>query len=157
ALARLLGGVVAPRFDVEPDAVYAVALAALWAGLACSLAAAIVLRRRPALAAWPALVLLIAGFSVTLLGAIGVRAAVKTSRDLASAIRQETAAGEQPLVVSYRRLMQSLSFYTGRRVTMLDPSATYNEITAGALSAPDYEQYFWRDVGKLRDEWASGR
>jgi len=138
--------------------VRSVSAAGFWAGAAAAAAGGLVLRRRTLVgAAWPALVVLVVGFGMTLFGAIGARSVAKTSRDLATAIARENTVGERPLIVSYRRLMQSLSFYTRARVTMLDPHATFNEITEGARGAPDYAEYFWSDVGRLRTEWALPR
>jgi 4-amino-4-deoxy-L-arabinose transferase-like glycosyltransferase len=161
-LAAALGGTLAPRFDVEPREARSVAAAAVWTGVFVAGAGGIVVRRR-----WPvsaggvtaAVAVLVLGFGLGLFGGIGARAVAKTSRDLAVAIEREgrPAAGEPALVVSYRRIMQSLSFYTRSRITMLDPHGTFNEIDAGADSAPDRARYFWTDVDRLRAEWGSGR
>jgi 4-amino-4-deoxy-L-arabinose transferase-like glycosyltransferase len=158
AIGLLGGALIAPRFDVELLDVRAVSLAALWAGIAAAGSGAIVLRGYlGSAAAWPALVVLILGFGATLYGTIGARSVAKTSRDLAAAIARETAAGDDHLVVSYRRLMQSLSFYTRGRVTMLDPHEGFSEIASGVKSAEDYDDWFWSDVERLRAQWASGR
>jgi hypothetical protein len=50
--------------------------------------------------------------------------------------------------------MQSLGFYTRQRIVQFD---AYHEIEAGALTAPDHDDWFWKDPERLAREWASGR
>ncbi|HZR84337.1 MAG TPA: glycosyltransferase family 39 protein [Candidatus Binatia bacterium] len=153
---------VGPRFDAEPPEIRALALAAASAGVALFGAGWMVLRARSDAStgggAAPAqLLVLVLGLGLALFGAIGGRGIAKTTRDLAIAIEREAVPADRPLVVSYRRLMQSLSFYTRGRVTMLDPHATFNEITDSARSSADYGEFFWSDLGRLQAEWSSGR
>ncbi len=158
-LGLLLAGVAAPRFDVEPAALRAIAGAAAWGGLALLPAGLLCLRELDAQrrSAAVALALLVVGLGGALLGAVGGRAVAKSSRGLAAAIDRETADGAAYRVVAYRRLMQSLSFYTGGRVTQLDPAGKFNEIDAGAGWAPDRAEYFWTDPERLASEWRSGK
>ena len=41
--------------------------------------------------------------------------------------------------MSHKRLMQGLGFYTKQRIVQFD---AYQEIEAGALVAPDHDEYF---------------
>lgn len=154
-----LDGTVAARFDLEPADVKAVAIAAAWTGLALAATGAIVLRggMDRLRGGFPVVCVLVLGMGLALYGAVGARAAAKTAHGLAAAIERESDARDRPLVVSYRRLMQSLSFYTRRRVTMVDPMDSFNEIGPGAHTATDYRDYFWSDIDRLRSEWSSGK
>ena len=105
-------------------------------------------RGRPA----AGLAVLVAGLALTLVCAVEGRAVTKTGRDLAAAINANRQDGD--LIVSYKRLMQSLGFYTRARIVQFD---AYQEIEAGALVAPDHDDYFWDDHERLQREWASGR
>ena len=80
------------------------------------------------------------------------RAVTKTARELAFAINDVRQPGD--LIVSYKRLMQSLAFYTGQRIVQYD---AYGEIKDGALTAPDHDDWFWDDPDRLKDAWASKR
>jgi len=105
-------------------------------------------RGRPA----AAIGLLVAGMALVLVLAIDGRAVTKTARALAEAINPYRQQGD--LIVSYKRMMQSLGFYTRQRIVQFD---AYHEIEAGALIAPDHDEYFWKDMDRLAREWASGR
>jgi 4-amino-4-deoxy-L-arabinose transferase-like glycosyltransferase len=99
-----------------------------------------------------ALGVLVGGFALALLLAIQGRAVTKTSRVLAEAIQPYRQQGD--LIVSYKRLMQGLGFYTKQRIVQFD---AYQEIEAGALVAPDRDAFFWDDLDRLQREWKSGR
>ena len=95
---------------------------------------------------------LVAGLALTLMFAIEGRAVTKTSRVLADAIIPLRQQGD--MIVSYKRLMQGLGFYTKRRIVQFD---AYQEIEFGALIAPDHDDYFWDDIDRLAKGWSSGR
>jgi len=105
-------------------------------------------RARPEIA----LGVLVAGLALALVLAIQGRGVTKTSRVLAEAIEPYRQQGD--LIVSYKRLMQGLGFYTKQRIVQFD---AYQEIEAGALVAPDRDEYFWDDRDRLEREWKSGR
>lgn len=105
-------------------------------------------RGRPA----EAVAVLVGALALVLTFAIDGRAVTKTGRALAEAIAPLRQDGD--LLISYKRLMQSLGFYTRQRIVQFD---AYHEIEAGALIAPDHDDWFWKDVGRLEREWASGR
>lgn len=105
-------------------------------------------RGRPA----PAFAVLVVGMAVVLVCAIEGRAVAKTSRLLAEAMEPFREPGD--LLISYKRLMQSLGFYTQQRIVQFD---AYHEIYAGAVTAPDHDDWFWNDFGRLEREWTSGR
>lgn len=95
---------------------------------------------------------LIASLALVLMFAIEGRAVTKTGHSLAEAIAPLREPGD--LLISYKRLMQSLGFYTRQRIVQFD---AYHEVEAGALTAPDREEWFWQDFGRLEREWSSGR
>ncbi|MEW6271312.1 MAG: hypothetical protein AB1689_18685, partial [Thermodesulfobacteriota bacterium] len=105
-------------------------------------------RGRPA----AALGVLTAGLALMLLCAVEGRAVTKTSRALADAIVPLRQAGD--LLLSYKRLMQGLPFYTRSRVIQFD---AYHEIRFGALIAPNHDELFWDDFERVESEWSSGR
>jgi 4-amino-4-deoxy-L-arabinose transferase-like glycosyltransferase len=152
----VLAPVLAPRFDVEPEGLRDVGISSLALALPLLAASALTLRREMAarFGTVGVLVLLISALEIGLFGGMGVRALAKTSRDLAAAIAAETTPGDQSLVAAYHRLMQSLSFYSQRRVTQVMATS---EIEFGLSHAPDRDEYFWEDLTRLQREWASGR
>jgi len=95
---------------------------------------------------------IVASLALVLLFAIEGRAVTKTGHALAAAMAPLRQEGD--LLVSYKRLMQSLGFYTRQRIVQFD---AYHEIEAGALTAPDHDEWFWKDFGRLEREWSSGR
>lgn len=99
-----------------------------------------------------ALAVVLTGYALVLLCAIQGRAVTKTGHELAVAINAHSEPGD--LIVTYKRLMQSLGFYTRRRIVQFD---AYQEIEAGALAAPDHADWFWDDPARLQREWSSGR
>ncbi len=99
-----------------------------------------------------ALAVLTCGLALALVGAVGGRAVTKTSHALATAIQPLREPGD--LLVSYKRLMQSLGFYTRQRIVQF---GAYHEIAFGARIAPDHDAYFWDDFELLQKEWSSGR
>ena len=94
----------------------------------------------------------VAGMAAVLVFATQGRAVTKTARELAFAINDVRQPGD--LIVSYKRLMQSLAFYTGQRIVQYD---SYGEIKDGALTAPDHDDWFWDDPERLKDAWGSKR
>jgi len=96
--------------------------------------------------------LFIAGMAVILACATQGRAVTKTARALAVEINAHHQPGD--LIVSYKRLMQSLAFYTRERIVQYD---AYGEIKDGALTAPDHDAWFWNDPATLEEAWASRR
>ena len=145
-LALWLDNDVADVIEVA-GAVSSVALALLAAG-ALSRRMRHEERGRPA----TALGVLVAGFALALVLSVQGRGVTKTSRVLAEAINPYRQQGD--LIVSYKRLMQGLGFYTRQRIVQFDAA---NEIEAGALVAADHDEYFWDDVDRLKREWKSGR
>jgi len=95
---------------------------------------------------------LIGSLALVLMFAIEGRAVTKTGHSLAEAIAPLREPGD--LLISYKRLMQSLGFYTRQRIVQFD---AYHEVEAGALTAPDREEWFWQDFDRLAREWSSGR
>jgi 4-amino-4-deoxy-L-arabinose transferase-like glycosyltransferase len=100
----------------------------------------------------PALGVLTAGLALMLAFSVQGRAVTKTSRALADAIVPLRQDGD--LLLSYKRLMQGLPFYTRSRVIQFD---AYHEILFGAQHAPDHDELFWNDFGRVESEWSSGR
>jgi 4-amino-4-deoxy-L-arabinose transferase-like glycosyltransferase len=153
-LAWPLHGRIAAWLDVDVSDVILIAGATSLVALALLAAGALSFwlrheeRGRPA----AALGVLGGGLALALLLAIPGRAVTKTSRVLAEAINPYREQGD--LIVSYKRLMQGLGFYTRERIVQFD---AYQEIEAGALVAPDRDEYFWDDTGRLEREWKSGR
>ncbi|MBY0274628.1 phospholipid carrier-dependent glycosyltransferase [Candidatus Binatia bacterium] len=94
----------------------------------------------------------VAGMAAVLLCATQGRAVTKTARELAFAINDLHQAGD--VIVSYKRLMQSLAFYTGQRIVQYD---AYGEIKEGARTAPDHDDWFWDDPERLKAVWGSKR
>jgi hypothetical protein len=94
----------------------------------------------------------VAGMAAVLLCATQGRAVTKTGHELAVAINAEYRPGDR--IISYKRLMQSLGFYTRQRIVQYD---AYGEIRDGAERAPDHDQWFWKDPQLLRQAWSSGR
>jgi 4-amino-4-deoxy-L-arabinose transferase-like glycosyltransferase len=105
-------------------------------------------RGRPAAAVG----LFVAGMAAVLLCATQGRAVTKTGYELAVAINAQYQPGDR--IISYRRLMQSLGFYTRQRIVQYD---AYGEIRDGAERSPDHEAWFWKDPERLREAWAAGR
>ncbi|HEY8516387.1 MAG TPA: glycosyltransferase family 39 protein [Candidatus Binatia bacterium] len=95
---------------------------------------------------------LTAGLALMLLCAVEGRAVTKTSRALADAIVPLRQHGD--LLLSYKRLMQGLPFYTRGPVIQFD---AYHEIRFGALIAPNHDELFWNDFERIEQEWSSGR
>lgn len=94
----------------------------------------------------------VAGMAAVLLCATQGRAVTKTARELAFAINDLHQPGD--MIVSYKRLMQSLAFYTGQRIVQYD---AYGEIKDGARTAPDHDDWFWDDPERLKAAWGSKR
>lgn len=94
----------------------------------------------------------VGSLALVLLVAVEGRAVTKTGFVLAEAIAPLREPGD--LLVSYKRLMQSLGFYSRQRIVQFD---AYHEIEAGAVTAPDHDDWFWKDFARLEREWTSGR
>jgi hypothetical protein len=117
-------------------------------------ATAVTLRRRETMGDRPAvrMAILVAGAGFALLASIEAREVVKTARSLAFAFVEHRREGD--LLVSYRHLMQSLSFYAAARVVQVEAP---NEIESGSLHTPDRAEWFWDDTERLKREWSSPR
>jgi Aminoarabinose transferase C-terminal domain len=76
----------------------------------------------------------------------------KTARDLAAAIIPEKSPTD--LLVAYRKIMPSLSFYTRGRVVQVQ---AYGELDFGAEQSTDQAEFFWDDTHRLESEWRSSR
>lgn len=141
------------QFHVPADYLVYGARAVLATGLAL-FATAVTLRRREAAGDLPGprMAVLIAGAGFALIASIEAREVVKTARSLAHAFVEHGREGD--LLVSYRHLMQSLSFYAGTRVVQVEAE---NEIEHGAEYAPDRAEWFWDDAERLKREWSSSR
>lgn len=141
---------------IHQDVGDVVHIAGATASVALALLAATVLSRRlrwedrgrPAAAVG----VFVVGMAVVLMCATQGRAVTKTARELAVAINAQYQPGDA--IVSYKRLMQSLGFYTRQRIVQFD---AYGEIKDGALTAPDHDDWFWNDPARLKDAWATRR
>jgi len=164
AVAGLLGlplaSRIAERIVRDPPEVRGVGLSVLGCGLALAAAGAWVragLReRRPGTSLVAGLSL---GVGLALFSALGARQLVHSGRDIARTIRRETPAGERPLVASYRRIIQSLSFYLPGKVVLVDTQEGFNEIGDQARETGERAtaSHFWLGLDDLQAEWGSGR
>lgn len=158
AIAALLAWPLHDRLALwlHQDVADVIQIAGATASVALSLLAAVAVARwtrfedrgRPAAAVG----VFVAGMAAVLLCATQGRAVTKTARALADGINDVRQPGD--VIVSYKRLMQSLAFYTGQRIVQYD---AYGEIKDGALTAPDHDDWFWDDPERLKDVWASKR
>jgi 4-amino-4-deoxy-L-arabinose transferase-like glycosyltransferase len=141
------------QFHVPADYLVYGARAVLATGLVL-LATAITLRRGEIMGGRPVVrtAALVAGAGFALLASIEAREVVKTARGLALAFVEHRREGD--LLVSYRHLMQSLSFYSASRVVQVEAE---NEIEHGAEYASDATEWFWDDTERLKREWSSQR
>ena len=158
-VALLAAGPIAPRFHLEPAGIRGVGWTAVLLGAAFVATAALILRERSPGNRTPVagIAILAVGMGCALFVALGARDLAKTTRNMADAIAAETADGSPYSVLTYRRMMQSLMFYTGGRVTMLDPHDSFNEIDHLARLSPDFDEHFWTDPRRLAELWKSGR
>lgn len=81
---------------------------------------------------------------------LGARGVVKTSRDVGRAIQALHRPGD--LVISYRRLLHGLPFYSQVRAVQ---AMTYGELGFGQRFAADRRQFFWCDPTRIADAWRS--
>jgi len=84
--------------------------------------------------------------------AVAGRDVVKTSRDVGAAVREHHTAGD--LLVSYRRLLHGLPFYTGLRHVQ---AGSYGELDFGSRYAPDSAEYFWPETAQVAEAWESSQ
>ncbi|MFM7143073.1 MAG: phospholipid carrier-dependent glycosyltransferase [Alphaproteobacteria bacterium] len=159
-LALPLAGRIAERIVRDPGEVRLVAISVLGCGLALAATGAWVRGGLGAGRTWASLVAgLSLGVGLALLSAIGAREVVHTGRELARAIHRETRPGDRPLVATYRKIIQSLSFYLPGRVVLVDTQEGFNEIgdqareTGKRATAP----HLWLGMDGLQSEWGSGR
>jgi len=164
ALAGILGLPFAPaiaqRITADPAVLRGVALSVLACGLALLGSGWWVRGGLREGRDWTALAAgLSLGVGLALAGAIGARSLVHSGRDLAFAIHRETPAGERPFVASYRRVLQSLSFYLPGKVVLVDTMDGFSEIGEQARASGERATapHLWVDVGRLQAEWGSGR
>jgi len=63
-------------------------------------------------------------------------------------------ADDADLLVTYRKVMQGLPFYTRRRIVEI---GTVGELGFGAAHSNDRADFFWDDTTRLAAEWTSSR
>ncbi len=93
---------------------------------------------------------LIATTALVLLAVTVGRTVGKTSRAMGLALRAQ--ASPDAAVVAYERFMQSLGFYAGRRVVLID---NFGELRPSEAWTPDRDDWFWHGPEKLLALWAS--
>lgn len=151
---------IAERITTDASVVRGVGLSVLGCGLALAATGAWVrggLREgRPWTAVAAGLVL---GTGLALAGAIGARSLVHSGREFARAIHLATPPGEKPFVASYRRVLQSLSFYLPGRVELFDTMDGFSEIGEQARATGERATAPHLRVGLdgLQAEWGSNR
>lgn len=164
ALAGAAGLAVAPRIAErivsDPGTVRGVAWSVLTCGAALAGTGAWVrggLReRRP----WTELAAALSlGCALALFAALGARDLVHSAREFARVIHRETRPGEAPFVASYRKVLQSLSFYLPGKVVLVDPMDGFSEIgeQARATGERATAPHLWTRLDDLQTEWGSGR
>lgn len=156
----VVSGDLGARFDVEPDLVRRVGLSSLLAGAVLA-ATGWVLRLGDGAgrAASTAALVLAVGIGGAIAAALGARVLGRTSARFAAAILAEAPDPAGRTVVVHRSLMQGLSFYTRSPVVLLDPADGFGEIGDQARENGDRQRVpvFWSDLGRLAEEWRSGR
>ncbi len=93
---------------------------------------------------------LVVTMGLVLLAVTVGRSVGKTSRAMGLAIRAQ--ASPDAAVVAYERFMQSLGFYAGRRVVLID---NFGELRPSEAWTPDRDDWFWHGRERLLALWAS--
>jgi 4-amino-4-deoxy-L-arabinose transferase-like glycosyltransferase len=98
-------------------------------------------------------IIVIASASLFVVGSYG-RLMATPLRSYAALVRAIQARAPNATLVCYPRYLQSLPFYTGRRVVLVgDPT----ELSFGAAHASDADQYFFKNQASLLRLWRQPR
>jgi 4-amino-4-deoxy-L-arabinose transferase-like glycosyltransferase len=151
---------IAGRLSVEPGLVRGVGFSVFACGAALA-GTGLWVRDRASRGLTPTALVagLALGIGLALAGAIGARALARSGREMARVIHRESRPGEAPLVASYRRVIQSLSFYLPGKVVLVDPFDGYSEIGEQARETGERARadHLWIEIDRLQVEWGSGR
>ncbi|MBN1808691.1 MAG: glycosyltransferase family 39 protein [Planctomycetes bacterium] len=145
----VIGALIQEDYPVARALPYAILPAAL---VAAAVVSAIVAGRRSAHGVTPYLHLAMVGLVLGLLPAIrDMILPFKAERPVSRALEQ-LAAPDEPIVGLYH-YKQSVPFYTGRRMVVVEHMG---ELEFGYSRAPDREEWLWT-TDRFLEEWRSGR
>jgi 4-amino-4-deoxy-L-arabinose transferase-like glycosyltransferase len=143
AVAALADRFVSPNPALVQPALHAAGLVVLAASVLCFAA----FWRRQAAAGFA--ILALSSATVIVVAGYGRRLA-EPVRSYAQIARQIAQRAPNARLICYPRYIQSLPFYTGRRVILVGPPT---ELSYGAAHAPDGSSYFFRRRAALLNLW----